>query len=382
MSLRIAVKPELLRWACERSGRDLNALNERFEKLPLWLSGQAQPTLKQLEELAKATYTPFGYFFLPAPLDERVPIPDFRTMAGKGAGRPSPNLLEMIYICQQRQDWYRDFARSMGEKPLAFVGSAKLGDDVVDTARKIRDALGFSLETHWRAPTWSDALRSFIACADDAGMLVMCSGVVLNNNTRKLDPEEFRGFALSDPLAPLVFINGSDTKGAQMFTLAHELAHVWLGESGVFDPVAGREPDHKVEQWCNRVAAELLVPLDALRVEYKPASPLPAEIERLARRFKVSTLVILRRIHDAGGLSWDALWEAYETELARILARPSGSGGNFHLTTAARVSKRFARALVISTWEGRSSFTEAFSLLGIKKVETFRGLSDSLGMAI
>jgi hypothetical protein len=151
---------------------------------------------------------------------------------------------------------------------------------------------------------------------------------------------------------------------------------VWLGESGVFDPVAGREPDHKVERWCNRVAAELLVPLDALRAEYKPASPLPAEIERLARRFKVSTLVILRRIHDAGGLSWDALWDAYEAELARILARPSGSGGNFHPTTAARVSKRFARALVISTWEGRSSFTEAFSLLGIKKVETFRGLDE------
>lgn len=382
MSLRVAVKPELLRWACERSGRDLGALTERFEKLPLWLIGQAQPTLKQLEELAKATYTPFGYFFLPAPIEERVPIPDFRTMAGMGPGRPSPNLLEMIYICQQRQDWYRDFARSMGDRPLSFVGSAKLGDDVVDTARRIRDVLGFSLEDHWKESTWSDALRSFIARADDVGMLVMCSGVVLNNNTRKLDPEEFRGFALSDPVAPLAFINGADTKGAQMFTLAHELAHVWLGDSGVFDPIAGREPNHNVERWCNRVAAELLVPLEILRAEYTSGNPLAAEIERLARRFKVSTLVILRRIHDAGGLSRDALWDAYETELARILTRPSGNGGNFHLTTAARVSKRFARALVISTWEGRSSFTEAFSLLGIKKVETFRGLSDSLGMAI
>ena len=382
MSLRVAVKPELVRWACERSGRDLDALTERFEKLPLWLSGQAQPTLKQLEDLAKATYTPFGYFFLPAPLEERVPIPDFRTMAGKVAGRPSPNLLDMIYICQQRQDWYRDFARSMGDRPLPFVGAAKLGDDVVETARKIRAALGFSLEAHWKASTWSDALRSFIACADDAGMLVMCSGVVLNNNSRKLDPEEFRGFALSDPLAPLVFVNGSDTKGAQMFTLAHELAHVWLGSSGVSDPVAGREPDQDEERWCNRVAAELLVPLEVLRSELNPRNPLVAEIQRLSRRFKVSTLVILRRIHDAGALSWDALWDAYEAELARLLALPSGSGGNFHLTTAARVSKRFARALVISTWEGRSSFTEAFSLLGIKKVETFRGLSDSLGMAI
>jgi transcriptional regulator with XRE-family HTH domain len=169
MSLRVPVKPELLRWACLRSGRDLGALMERFEKLPLWLSGRAQPTLKQLKALAKATYTPFGYFFLSAPIEERIPIPDFRTMAGKVHGRPSPNLLEMIFICQQRQDWYRDFARSMGDRPLTFVGSAKLGDDVVDTARQIRGLLGFSLEAHWRESTWSDALRSFIACADDAG---------------------------------------------------------------------------------------------------------------------------------------------------------------------------------------------------------------------
>ncbi len=382
MSERVTVKPELLRWACERSGRDVDAFVARFDKLPAWLSGDSQPTLRQLEDFARATHTPFGYLFLPAPLDEQVPIADFRSVAGTARQRPSANLLEMIYVCQQRQDWYRDFARSNGDPTLPFVGSASVEGDVESAARSIRGALGFSLEAHWSAPRWDEALRNFIGRADDAGLLVMCSGVVLNNNTRKLDPQEFRGFALSDPLAPVIFINGADTKGAQMFTLAHELAHVWLGASGVSDATAGREPDHEVERWCNRVAAELLVPLERFRREYVPTAALHEELPRLSRRFKVSTLVILRRMHDAGGLSREALWRAYDAELARLLATPAGSGGNFYLTSAARVSKRFARALVISTWEGRSSFAEAFSLLGIKKTETFRGLSDSLEMGI
>jgi len=135
-----------------------------------------------------------------------------------------------------------------------------------------------------------------------------------------------------------------------------------------------------VERWCNQVAAELLVPLEVLSIEYdRHADPL-TETNRLARRFKVSTLVILRRINDAGGLTRAELREAYETEIERLRAIPKGSGGDFYLTLGARVSKRFARALVLSTLEGRSSFTEAFRLLGFKKMATFRDLGHSLGV--
>jgi Zn-dependent peptidase ImmA (M78 family) len=376
---RVAVRPELLRWALKRSGRSVEGLAPKFPKLGAWERGEAQPTLRQLEQFAKATYTPVGYLFLREPPVERVPIPDFRTLPGVPRDRPSPDLLDTIYLCQQRQEWYREFARTMGEAQLGFVGSAQVTDDVVATAATMRRALGFDLDGRRQLPTWTEALRRFIEQADGLGVLVMVSGVVGSNNRRKLDPEEFRGFALADALAPLVFVNGADTKAAQMFTLAHELAHVWLGESALSDVSPSSAPSQRVESWCNRVAAELLVPLAALR-EALPHGDALNEVPALARRFKVSTLVILRRLLDARRLSREAFEEAYEAELAHLRALPRTSGGDFYLTLGARAGKTFARALVISTLEGHTSFTEAFRLLGFKKMATFRELGENLGV--
>ena len=378
---RAPVQPNMLRWARERAGYNTEALVRRFPKLEGWELGEVQPTLKQLEAFAKATHVPLGFLFLAEPPVERIPIPDFRRVANVHLDRPSPDLLDTVYLCQQRQDWYRDFARSMHHPVLAFVGSARLEDDIVEVAARMRYALGMDLEERRRLSTWTDALRRFIEQADALGVLVMVSGVVGSNNRRGLDPQEFRGFALADPLAPLVFINGADTKAAQMFTLAHELAHLWLGQSAISDTEARAAPDQAVERWCNRVAAELLVPLAALRDALNPHADPLLELNRLARRFKVSTLVILRRIHDAGRLTRDELWTAYDVELARLRALPKGSGGDFYLTLGARVSKRFARALVVSTLEGHTAFTETFRMLGLKKMETFNELGRSLEVA-
>jgi Zn-dependent peptidase ImmA (M78 family) len=379
--MRVDVNPDLLRWACERAGLDTQIVALRMPKLPDWETGKTKPTLKQIERFANIVHAPLGYLFLSTPPVENIPIPDFRTVGNTHIGHPSPDLLETIYLSQQRQEWYRDFSRSMRETPYSFVASVVLDDDEVTVAEKIRRTLGFDVENRRQLPTWEYALRQFIGQADDAGVMVMVNGVVGSNNRRKLDHEEFRGFALSDDLAPLVFINGADTKSAQMFTLAHELAHIWLGKTALSDVGPATFPSNAIEKWCNRVAAEVLVPLATLQKEYRPTTDFIHEINRLAKYFKVSTLVIIRRIYDGGFITKNAFQAAFKEELDRLLAIIKKSGrGNFYRTQAARVSKRFARALIASTLEGQTLHRDAFHLLGFTKFTTFRELGNRLGV--
>ena len=382
MTFRVDVKPELLRWARERAGADVDALVRKFPKYRQWESGETRPTFKQLESYARTVHAGVGYFFMPEPPDEPFPIPDFRTVGGAPVGKPSLNLLHTVYLCQRRQDWYREFARAEGEDPLPFVGSARPSDDVETVAAGMRAALGFDLEERRDLPTWTEALRGFVAGADALGVLVMVSGVVGNNPHRRLDPEEFRGFALADDLAPLVFVNGADAKAAQTFTLAHELAHLWLGETALSDSRPDSVPRRAVESWCNRVAAELLAPISVVRAEYREEEDLDAALERFARRFKVSRLVALRRIHDAGGLTREEFRRAYAAERERLRNLPKSVGGSFYPTLRSRVGRRFGRALVVSTFEGRTSFTESFRLLGVRKTSSLRDFAESLGVMV
>ena len=377
--IRVEVKPALLQWAIERAGDRAGAVRKRFPHLAEWQQGESRPTLKQLEAFAKGACVPLGYLFLPEPPEEKLPIPDLRTVGGRGVRRPSPDLLDMVYLCQRRQAWYQDYAESIGEEPRAFVGLARLTSSPERVADDMRRRLGFSIEARRQCATWTDALRLFIQQAEETGVLVMVSGVVGSNNRRTLDPDEFRGFALGDTLAPLVFINGADTKATQMFTLAHELAHVWLGQSALSNVGPESSPAHNVEIWCNRVAAELLVPLPELRRELGHLDPLQS-VSALARTFKVSTLVILRRILDAERISRERFQREYAAEVTRLTEGPRGGGGDFYLTQAARLSRRFARALITSTLEGQTLFRDAFQMLGVSKEQTFRELGRTLGV--
>ncbi len=251
-----------------------------------------------------------------------------------------------------------------------------------EAADRMRIALGFGPEE--RGGSWSAALTTLAANAEEIGVLVMINGVVGSNTHRKLDPREFRGFALADDLAPVVFVNGADTKAAQIFTLSHELVHIGIGQSAVSDADMLRTAANDVERWCNRVAAEFLIPSDEIAGYALDHEHISAELDKLARRFKVSTLVVLRRLFDADQLTRDQYRAEYEAELDRVLALMDDSGGsgggNFYNTLPVRVSKRFARALVESTLEGHTLHRDAFAMLGFKKVGTFNELALRLGL--
>ena len=380
---RVTIQPNLLTWARERAGFSLDSLANKFPKIAEWEAGRLQPTLKQLERFASAVHVPIGYLFLPEPPQESLPIPDFRTVSDRSITRLNVNLLDTIYLCQERQAWYRDYARLHRLTTIDFIGKAKLSDAPTEAAKAISTRLDLSMDERSRLPDWAEALRQLVAKAEGLGALVMASSIVGGNPHRKLEVSEFRGFALVDSLAPLIFINAADSKAAQMFTLAHELAHLWLGESGVSDTEAGNAPEQGIERWCNAVAAELLMPMQATRAAYRPGAPLTDEIQRLAKRFKVSTLVVLRRLFDAGFLDEETLWQNYRQESERIanLDRSgSSSGGNFYRTFEVRNGKRFARAVIASTLEGQTLFQDAFRMLSVKKSATFYRAAQELGV--
>jgi Zn-dependent peptidase ImmA (M78 family) len=373
----------VLRWAARRSRHDEPEIEKRFRKWSLWLSGEEQPTLKQLEDFARWTYTPIGYFFLPEPPQLALPVTDFRTGGDNFLAEPSNELLDTIYLCQQRQDWYRDYSRLHGLPLLNYVGSVSIYDPPERVAEAIRKKLALSVGDRLRLSNWINALRQLIVQMEEIGILVMSSSIVGSNSHRKLRVDEFRGFALADSLAPLVFLNASDSKAAQMFTLGHELAHIWLGESGISAPEAGLEPDQHIERWCNQVAAELLMPLNELHSVYDAEAEISEEIQRLARLFKISTLVALRRLFDAGYIDRSTLWLLYRQELERIRSlERSGNGGDFYRTLGARTGKLFARAVLTSTLEGQTLFQDAFRMLGVRKTATFYNAAREMGVLV
>lgn len=378
--LRVDVRPELLRWARERSRRDESFLARAFPKLAEWESRRVRPTLRQLEEYARATYTPIGFFFLSVPPDDRLPIPDFRTVGSRKLPHPSPNLLDTIFACERRQAWYRSFATLAREERRSFVGSVRSTQSPEQVARAMRTELDFDVARRNDMETWDEALRSLIDHVDDAGVLVMCSGVVGNNTSRPLDVEEFRGFTLVDDLAPLIFVNARDSRSAQMFTLGHELAHVWLGAGGVSNATASDAEGSEIERWCNAVAAELLAPLEMVRASIRPEESLDRTAQRIARTFKVSTLVALRRMLDAGRIDRATFRAEYDREATRLRNRSKTSGGNFHATQAVRVGRRFAHALVVDTFEGNTLERDALRLLDISKPSTLQRFAENLGL--
>jgi len=364
---RVAVKPELLRWARERVGRSVEDLSGRFKKLAEWEEGALQPTLKQLEEFAKATYVPFGYFFLPEPPKEHIPIPDLRTIRNEGISQPSPDLLDTIYAMQRRQAWLREELIECESEPLDFVGSARLTDDPQSIGREMRRVI--NLEDGWAEDvrTWQQAVGELRRAIEQLGVMAVINGVVGNNTHRRLDVGEFRGFALSDEYAPLIFVNGRDAKSAQMFTLIHELAHIWLGESALTDAGLVSKSSQTIESWCDQAAAEFLVPARELKALWHEVRHEAAPFEIIARRFKVSPIVAGRRALDLRLVGRESFFSFYEEYIGREHQRRSAvGGGDFYNNQNTRVGEMFAVQVIRAAKEGRVSFKEAYDLTGLR----------------
>jgi len=391
--IRVDVKPELLRWARERADLAVADLSKRFPKLEAWERGEERPTFKQLEAFGKATHVPFGYFFLPEPPEERLPIPDFRTVPGVGRRSPSPDLLDTIYAMQRRQAWLREELIECEAEPLEFVGSARLADDPEAVGREMRRIVG--LEAGWAATirTWQEAVGELRRAIERLGVMAVVNGIVENNTHRKLDVEEFRGFALSDEYAPLIFVNGADAKSAQMFTLIHELAHIWLGESALTDaglaalpaPSAARQagrPSQDIESWCDRAAAEFLVPARELKTYWPDVRHEKAPFEIIARRFKVSPIVAGRRAMDLRLVDREMFFAFYRKYVEEERTRSAGAGGgDFYNNQNTRVGEMFAMQVIRAAKEGRLSFKEAYDLTGLRG-GAFQEYAQRLGIGL
>lgn len=375
MSAQAFINPHLLRWARERAGMDVHeaaqAAKVKPEQLQAWEGAQGLPTFRQAQTLAQALHAPFGYLFLNHPPTEALPLPDLRTVGGAAPPRPSIDLLETVRIALQRQEWYIEYQRDHGRAPLGFVGRFKLGANPVEVATDIRKVLGVEVEQGQR--TWEVYFKDLLDAAEHAGVLVMRSGIVGNNTHRKLDVGEFRGFAISDPLAPVVFINSADAPAARLFTLMHELAHLWLGSSGVSNVAPGNTRGEEV--MCNAVAGEFLAPRELFLTLWESgAAELTQRVTELASRFHVSKLVIMRRALDLGVISQDTYSEHYRSTLAAFRAQ-EGGGGNFYRNAGAKNSPRFAQAVVTEALSGRLLLREAGRLLGVQpsKIQEFAG---------
>ena len=374
MSTHVAVTQSVLAWALQRADRAYEETVKKFPKLGDWLSGDALPSLRELEKFASFTHVSLGALIMPEPPDETLPIADMRTRDSKVIERPSGNLLDTIDRYQQFQDWYHDYAREQGAQKLPFLGSVSTQDNPHMVAHRVRELLLLDRVNATSPDQWR---RDIVKALEDVGVLVMMSGIVGNNTHRPLSTDEFRGFCLYDVLAPLIFVNlAGESYGAQNFTLVHEFAHLLAGHSALSggDHLLGGTSE---EAWCNRVAALALLPDDAL-VAFDAAQSVQ-DYRVAARRFGVSAEVALHRLYGARRIDeerYGALLEEVRADYGSEKRRTGG--GNYYNTLTTRLGRPLATAIVTSTLEGRMGFTEGFRMIGSHKREVFDELARRL----
>lgn len=364
------VTPRLLQWARERAQLDADAIAAALKvpsrKVLSWEQGDSHPSFTQAEAWARVTHVPFGVLYATEPPSESPLPPDFRTIEGR-AHQPSPAFRDLYDDVRFKHAWYRDYRRNEGFPPVGFVGSLSAQVSPATLARAMRSAIKV---TRSGASTGDDFYRALVAGAEQAGVWVMRSGTVAGNTSRAVKPDEFRGFAIADSAAPLVFVNASDSTAAQVFTLAHELAHLWLGKTGVSDPLA--PTSDASERLCNAAAAEFLVPGEQLTGLWRKSAPAEEQFVALASHFKVSSAVIAIRAREQGLAPRsvvDAFLETQRTAWKR--ARKKKGGGNYYVTLLTRNGKHFTRAVLSAALSQELFVRDAGQLLNVNPAKVF-----------
>lgn len=363
---RAQIDPELLTWARERAGLGVPELARKLQvreyRLRAWERGEVRPTFRQAENYAHRTSVPLGYLFLHKPPEEDLPIPDLRTVGDHRRRDLSVNLRDTLREVLRRQLWYREYQQDRDADPVAAVGCMAGVTAIGDIVASMRERLG--LPAHPERGTWDEYLRDLIDRIEALGILVMRTNIVGTNTHRLLNVDEFRGFAIADRHAPVVFINTADYPPARLFTLIHELTHIWLGESGISD--ADPASQHELEKRCNAVAAEFLVPEDEFRELWQARDNWRDNLPRISSHFHVSPWVIARRARETDLITDDEYRRYVRERLAEHRDREREGAVPFPTVQKSRIGQRFAQAVASEALSGRLLLRDAHRLTGIK----------------
>jgi len=370
------VTPALVRWALARAGTTAESVARKVgakpDSIASWESGESHPTLRQAEKLANVLLVPFGYLFLPEPPKESVPLPDFRTVKNEVVATPSANFMALLYDVLRKHWWYEQTAIDQGNPELPFVGKYSLDSSTDLIAKDISHTIGITEQVRKESTSWEAFLTLLIRRAEALKILVM-RGSYVPGTRRNVSHEEFRGFAIgTSRRAPLIFINSSDFKAAQIFTFAHELTHVWLGQAGISNESLKEPQDNIVEQKCNAVAAEILTPQQSFLDRWNSTASVEHNLSSLTHYFRVSSLVVLWRARNLHRISRDVFNTSYKKEEERFRQQQKkqkskkNSGPSFYETLLSQTGELFAATVLDAISEERASFAEGARLLNLR----------------
>lgn len=369
------ITPSIIEWARQRAQISIDVLSEMLhskpERVQAWEEGKQKPTFKQAQNLAQALHIPFGYLFLSNPPQENLPIPDLRTVADRELSTITPDFRELLNDIKRKQEWYREYAIENGEQEFEYLGRFTINDNIKDVAKSIYNALELNNTLRAKCRTRDDYLKLLTQKIEALGILVMRNSIVVSNTHRPLSVQEFRGFAISDNYSPLIFLNSSDANNAKIFTLAHELAHLWINQSGISVVDLNELSSNSIEKFCNAVSAEVLVPEDEFKTIWKYALSIEENSSTTADKFKVSNFVTARRALDLNLITEAEFFEYYRAESERFEQsrqhkRAQNSSGNYYATIHTRNGRRFSKAVVVAALEGKLPYREAAALVNIK----------------